>query len=177
MAAEAARDAVELERWHGRGVDLLDLILQSGPRSLLANGQPDGTGTSLDARGASALLLALPLVALACESIPSTLTIRGLAHCGALEPALRRTAGAERLAFALIACDGTAVLRAEADRSEIGPGWSTDWASPLDVHLSVERGGGPFHAAHDVSASDGPLIMLDAQKWQRLNQHATRYLV
>lgn len=175
MAADAARDAVELERKHTRGLDLLHRILQIGPPLLVSRCQTDAPGTHLPARGASALLLAVPLVALACDRTPSTLTISQLAHAGALEPALVRSARAHGLRFALNATDGTSVLRVEPGSSVTGPVWSATWAVPLDARLAVDRAQAPATAAPAASPDDR--LIVDRETWQRLDEQAAQYLV
>jgi hypothetical protein len=175
-AADAARDAVELERRRGRGLEVLDRILRTeAGHPLIASCEADGAGTSLDARGASALLLAVPLVALACERAPSLLAIRRLAHCAAVEPALARRAGAEHRQFVVTTADGTPVLRVGPVGNTIEGGWSASWTFPLDVRLSVEDTGTPTAAGRDASA-DGPL-MVERRCWERLSDRAARYLV
>lgn len=177
VAADAARDAVELERRRGRGLQVLDQILKDRGGSLsIASCEADDAGTGLDAHGASALLLAVPLVALACERARSPLIIHQLAHCGALEPALMRRARAEQRRFALSTSDGAAVLRVEPAESAIDAGWSAGWDSPLDVRLAVGEAGTSSDATPVASATAGPLIVT-AQFWARLSERAAPYLV
>ena len=175
-AADAARDAVELERRRGRGLEVLDRILETGGGPLLMSCEADGAGTSLDARGVSALLLAVPLVALACEAAPSPLIIRELAHCAALEPALTRRARAEHRRFVISAGDRTPVLRVEPTDSAIDAGWSAAWDLPLDVHLTVEAARTSHPHIRAGSSADRPL-MVAAQCWERLSKRAAPYLV
>lgn len=176
VAADAARDAIALEHWHGRGLDLLDRILQMEPPLLRASCRTDGRGTGLDARGASALLLAVPLVALAGDDPPSTLTVRDLAHCGALEPALRRAARAEGVRFELTVADRTSLLCVDPSRTAIGPAWIQAWGSPLDVRLSANDAAGSGPAVGAAIGTDGPLVV-DPEKWKRLTEQAAPYLV
>jgi hypothetical protein len=175
VAVDAARDAVELERKYSRGLDLLVQILQIGPPLLVARCQVDANGADLHARGASALLLAAPLVALACDATPSTVTIRQLAHAGALEPALIRSARAQGLRVTLTATDGASVLRLDPQRSVTGPLWSATSAVPLDVRLAVDRTQAPAPVAMAASASDR--LVVDREIWDRLDELAARYLV
>jgi hypothetical protein len=175
VAVDAARDAVELERKHSRGLDLLVKILQIGPPRLVAHCQIDANGADLHARGASALLLAAPLVALACDATPSTVTVRQLAHAGALEPALVRCARAHSLRVTLTATDGASVLRLDPQCSVTGPLWSATWAVPLDVRLAVDRAQAPARGATVASPPDG--LVVDRETWERLDEQAARYLV
>lgn len=171
-AADAARDAVELERRRGRGLEVLDRILNTGSPPPLTTCEGHGAGTSVDARGGSALLLAVPLVALACELSPSPLTIHRLAHCAALEPALLRCARAEHRRFELTHGDGTPVLGVEPAESAIDAGWEL----PLDVRLTVDEAGTSQSAGRVGSSADRPL-MVAAQSWERLSERAAPYLV
>jgi hypothetical protein len=175
VAADAARDVVELERKHSRGLTVLDSILEVGPPLLVASCQSSSTGTDLHAGRASALLLAVPLVAVACESPPATLTIHELAHAGALEPALLWAARARRLQFALTATDGTPIVRVEPGHAASGPGWTTAWIQPLDVRLTVEG------ARESTPVPRGPPscadLVVEHQTWERVARRARSYLV
>ncbi|MBV9414495.1 MAG: hypothetical protein JO363_05905 [Solirubrobacterales bacterium] len=171
-AADAARDAVELERRRGRGLEVLDRILNTGSPPPLTTCEAYGASTSVDARGGSALLLAVPLVALACELSPSPLTIHRLAHCAALEPALLRRARAEHRRFELTHGDRTRVLGVEAAESAIDAAWEL----PLDVRLTVGEAG-TFHSAAPVGSSADRPLMVAAQCWERLSERAAPYLV
>lgn len=175
-AADAARDAVELERRRGRGLEVLDRILERGAGSSLTTCEAHGASTSLDARGGSALLLAVPLVALACELAPSPLTVHRLDQCAALEPALGRRAGAERRRFVLTTGDGTPVLGVDPGHSAIDAGCSAAWDSALDVRLTVHEAGASHSQTRDGSSADRPL-MVAAQCWERLSERAAPYLV
>jgi hypothetical protein len=176
VAADAARDAVELERRRGRGLEVLERILNSARPLPLMHFEADGAATRLDACGASALLHAVPLVALACEGAPSPLVIHELAHCGALEPALARRARAEHRRFVLNAGDGTPVLCVEPAHSVLDAGWSAAWDAPLDVRLTVQEGEAP-RSATPVACSTARPLMVAAQRWERLSERATPYLV
>ncbi|MBV8998427.1 MAG: hypothetical protein JO304_05170 [Solirubrobacterales bacterium] len=175
-AADAARDAVELERRRGRGLEVLDRILNAGPPPPSTTCEAHGTSMSVDARGGSALLLAVPLVAFACDLTPSPLTIHRLAHCAALEPALLRRARAEHRRFELTQGDGTTVLGVDPAESAIDAGWCAAWELPLDVRLTVGEAGTSHSAAPVGSSADRPL-MVAAQCWERLSERAAAYLV
>ena len=155
---------------------VLGHILGTGPPSPLMSCELDRAGTSLDARGASALLLAVPLVALACEGAPSPLFIHDLAHCAALEPALTRRAGAEHRRFVISTGDGTPVLRVEPAHSAIDTGWSAAWDVSLDFRLTVHEAAASRNADPVRAAADQPL-MVAAQCWERLSERAAPYLV
>jgi hypothetical protein len=176
VAADAARDAVELERRRGRGLDVLNHILDTGPSSPLLSCQADSAGTTLDARGTSALLLAVPLVALACDLAPSPLIIHELAHCAALEPALTRNARAEHRRFVICTDDGTPMLQVEPGHSAIEVGWSAAWDASLDIRIAVDEARAS-RAAHSVGSSADQPLMVAARCWERLGERAAPYLV
>lgn len=176
VAADAAADAVELEREHGRGLEVLEEILSltDGPPQLAI----DPAESIVEAGGTSALLIAVPPVALACERSPAPVTVLGLAHCAALQPALARIdrdGGASTV-------DGADVLRVRGGCSTIGPAWNRSWGSALDVRLTVERppteGGTEARppAGHPRSAHRHALLV-DGDRWRRLSERSARYLV
>jgi hypothetical protein len=55
-------------------------------------------------------------------------------------------------------------------------GWSAAWDAPLDVRLTVEEGEAP-RSATPVACSAARPLMVAAQRWERLSERATPYLV
>jgi hypothetical protein len=157
-------------------VSALDQILEAGAPLLGLRCQVDSDGAGVRVAGASALLLAGPLVALASHRLPSALRIHEVAHAGALAPALVRSSRAYRLQYVLATTDGEVILRAEAGSAVIAQGWEAGWTNQLDALLSVSAAQASAKVAGPSAPSSGDLIV-DRERWERVAARALRYLV